>query len=296
MPELPTLDSLLPPAVATKAEFVAVQKTHLDTLSIFLLAILAGAFIALGGMFSTAAVTGVSQQLGYGLTKLLGGLAFCLGLILVVVGGAELFTGNNLLIIPVAGRRLLLRHLTQNWLVVYFGNFVGAMATAYLVYLAQWHQAGDWAIGAMALKIANAKCGLDFIPALVRGIYCNALVCLAVWLTYSCRTTGDKILAILFPITAFVALEMEHCVANMYFVPLALFIKSGTAGMIWPQGVPAMDNLTWGKFLVDNLIPVTIGNIIGGSGFVGGMYWLVYLRPSRHPPEGPPQLESNGRK
>jgi formate/nitrite transporter len=291
MPELPTLDSLLPPAVATKAEIVAVQKTHLDALSIFLLAILAGAFIALGGMFSTAAVTGASPVLGYGLTRLLGGLAFCLGLILVVVGGAELFTGNNLLIIPVAGRRLLMRHLAQNWLLVYFGNFVGALLTAYLVYLAQWYAAGNGAVGEMALKIANTKCGLEPIPAIVRGIYCNALVCLAVWLTYSCRTTGDKIMAILFPITAFVALEMEHCVANMYFIPFALFVKTGTVGTAWAQGLPAYEHLTWGQFLWGNLLPVTIGNVIGGSGFVGGMYWLVYLRPSRHPPEGPPQLD-----
>lgn len=291
MPELPTLDSLLPPAVATKAEIVAVQKTHLDALSIFLLAILAGAYIALGAMFSTAAVTGAGPVLGYGLTRLLGGLAFCLGLILVVVGGAELFTGNNLLIIPVAGRRLLIRHLAQNWLLVYFGNFLGALVTAYLVYLAQWHVAGNGAVGETALKIANTKCGLSPLPAIVRGIYCNALVCLAVWLTYSCRTTGDKILAIVFPITAFVALEMEHCVANMYFIPYALFVKAGVADTAWAQGRPAFEHLTWRQFLLGNLLPVTIGNVIGGSGFVGGMYWLVYLRPSRHPPDGAPPLE-----
>jgi formate/nitrite transporter len=278
MAALSSPDSLLPLAVACKAEQVGVQKSHLDLVSVFLLAVLAGAYIAIGAMFCTTAVAGTAPHLGYGVAKMLGGLAFCIGLILVVVGGAELFTGNALLIMAVVGRRVPVRALAVNWIVVYLGNLVGGVATAWLVYQAGQYQCGDGLIGVTAVKIATAKCDLAFWPALIRGIYCNALVCLAVWLTYSCRTTGDKILAILFPITAFVALEFEHCVANMYFIPVGLFIQQAT-------GVPEGTTLTWYAFAVRNLIPVSLGNIIGGSAFVGLTYWLIYLRPGKHPPE-----------
>jgi formate/nitrite transporter len=155
---------------------------------------------------------------------------------------------------------------------VYLGNFIGSIATAYFIYLSQQYKMGDGAVGATAVAIANAKCNVDasFISFFFKAIYCNALVCLAVWLCFSARTSMDKILCIIFPITAFVASGFEHCVANMYFIPIGLFIKSAT-------GATAA-NLTWTNFFVTNLIPVTLGNIVGGAGYVGIFYWLIYSR------------------
>ena len=279
---MPILDALLPPEMATKAEQVGVKKAHLSTLSTFVLAVLAGAFIALGAIFSTTVVAGTAG-LPYGLVRVLAGLVFSLGLILVLVGGAELFTGNNLVVMAWASGKVSTRLLAQNWAVVYFGNFVGSVATAILLYWSGQYSFGQGAVGAAALATANAKVGLGFGQAMVLGILCNALVCLAVWLTFSARTTTDRILAIVPPITAFVAAGFEHSIANMYFVPVALFIKGGAPASFWTAiGKTAADypNLTWNRFLVNNLLPVTIGNIIGGALLVGVVYWFVYLRPA----------------
>jgi len=273
-------DSLLPAAIASKVEDVGAKKGNLDFASTFMLAILAGAFIAFGAAFCTTVITGVADKVGFGITKLLGGLAFCLGLILVIVAGAELFTGNNLLVMAAASRKLPFSKLLRNWTIAYLGNFTGSVLTAYIMYLSYQYAMADGALGVTAMKIANDKCGLAFVPALTRGIYCNTLVCLAVWLTFSCRTTGDKILAIIFPITAFVACGFEHSVANMYFIPIGLFIKSGAPASYWTtigQNASAYANLTWLGF-ARNLLPVTIGNIIGGGAFVGAIYWVIYLR------------------
>lgn len=275
-----SLDSLLPPAIASKVEDIGVKKANMDGVSMFVLAILAGAFIGFGAIFCTTVVTGIGDKVGFGLSKLLGGLVFSLGLILVIVAGAELFTGNNLLVMAAASGRVPLSKLVRNWIIVYSGNLVGSVLTAYIMFLTAQYTMANGALGATAMGIADGKCGLDFIPALTRGIYCNTLVCLAVWLTFSCRTTGDKILAILFPITAFVACGFEHSVANMYFIPMGLFIKAGASADYWTtvgQTASAYANLTWLGF-VRNLVPVTIGNIIGGGVFVGAVYWLVYLR------------------
>ena len=209
------------------------------------------------------------------------GLAFCLGLILVIVAGAELFTGNNLIVMAWANRKVGTRLLLRNWGIVYAGNFVGALATAILVFYSQQYMFGGDAVGANALSIANAKVNLGFTQALVLGILCNALVCMALWLCYSARSTTDKILAIIFPVTAFVAAGFEHSIANMYFIPMGLFIKAGAPPEFWPKiGKTAADygNLTWDRFLINNLLPVTIGNIIGGAGLVGLAYWFAYLR------------------
>jgi formate/nitrite transporter len=235
----------------------------------------------LGAIFATTVTAGAADKLAFGVTRLLGGLAFCLGLILVVVAGAELFTGNNLIIMAWADRRVSSVLLWRNWAIVYTGNFVGSIATAWLMFYTQQYTFGGGAIGLNILNIANNKVNLDFMQAITLGIMCNALVCLAVWLCYSARTTTDKILSILFPITAFVAAGFEHSVANMYFIPMGLLVKAGAPPNFWETiGKTAADypNLTWGNFFITNLLPVTIGNIIGGAVMVGLVYWFVYIR------------------
>jgi len=215
--------------------------------------------------------------------RVLAGTVFSLGLVLV--GGAELCTGNNLVVMAWASRRVSTGLLLRNWLVVYAGNFVGATGTAILVYLGGQHLFGSGAVGAAALATADAKSGLGFVQAVALGTLCNALVCLAMWLTLSTRTVADKILAIVPPIAAFVAAGFEHSVANMYFIPSGLFIKAGAPESFWTQiaRTPAdYPNLTWHRFLVHNLIPVTIGNIIGGEVLVGIVYWFVYLGARSH--------------
>ena len=286
------IDSLLPPEMAHKAETVGMNKANAPARTLFLLAVLAGAFIGLGAMFATIAFSGsmpisaadgspaFSAALPYGLTRLLGGLVFSLGLILVIVGGAELFTGNILIVMAWASRKVSTLHLLRNWGIVYLGNFVGASLTALLVFLSNHHLNGSGAIGLTALSIANGKAGLAFFPALASGILCNALVCLAVWLTYSARTTTDKILAIVFPITAFVAAGFEHSIANMYFLPFGLLIKGFAPASFWELiGKTAVEygHLSWGSFFLKNLLPVTLGNIIGGGVLVAFIYWAVYL-------------------
>ena len=280
----PNFDALLPPAMAAKAEQVGVNKAGLNAMNTFLLAILAGAFIAFGALFATTVTAGASGVLTYGVTRLLGGLVFCLGLILVVVAGAELFTGNNLIVMAWASGKVTTSELLRNWVIVYLGNLIGSIATALLVFLSGQYTFGSGAIGLNALNIAASKSNLGFVQAIALGIMCNALVCLAVWLTYSARTTTDKILAIVFPISAFVAAGFEHSVANMYFIPMGLFVKGGATAEFWGQiGKTAADysSLTWQAFFVNNLIPVTIGNIIGGAVLVGVIYWRIYSPRSK---------------
>ena len=277
-------DAFLPPEMAAKAEAVGVKKATMSLHSTFALAILAGAFIALGAIFYITVTAGAAGQLTFGITKLVGGLVFCLGLILVVVAGAELFTGNNLIVMAWANDDVSTRQVVRNWTIVYVGNFVGSIITAGLIFYAKQYTFGGGAIGLNILNIAEGKTSLDFVQALVLGILCNALVCLAVWLCFSARTTTDKILAIIFPITAFVAAGFEHSIANMFFIPLGLFVKAGASAGFWEMiGKTAIDypHLTWSNFFVMNLLPVTIGNIIGGSVMVGLVYWFVYIRKTR---------------
>ena len=274
------LDALSPAEMATKAEASGIAKLAKPTAQLLVLAVLAGAYISLGGIFYTTVVAG-TNALPYGVQRLLGGAAFCLGLILVVVGGAELFTGNSLVAMAWASRKATTRELLRNWGLVYVGNFAGSLATAGLMFLTGQYAFGGGAVGLTALSAGNSKCTLAFVPAVALGIMCNILVCLAVWLCYSARSTADKILAILFPISAFVAAGFEHSVANMYFIPVALFIKAGATDGFWAAiGKNASDfaDLTWGSFLLRNLLPVTLGNVIGGALLVGGAYWFVYLR------------------
>ena len=281
------IDAFPPREMAHRLEEVGVQKAKLDIWSMLALAILAGAFIATGAIFATTVSTGlVDAGMGYGMIRLVTGLAFSLGLVAVIVAGAELFTGNNLIIMAFASGRVGLWALLRNWLVVYAGNFVGAILTAFIMLLSRQYMAAGGAVGANALAIAHSKCDLDFIQAFSLGIMCNALVCLAVWLCFSARSTTDKILAIILPISAFVAAGFEHSVANMYFIPIGLLIKSAAGPDFWTAlGMTAADfnHLTWTAFFLKNLLPVTLGNIVGGAGCVGMVYWFIYLRPHRQP-------------
>jgi formate transporter len=279
-PEGHSLDPLLPAEMARKAEVVGVAKAALPTASLLLLAILAGAFISLGANFFTVVTT--DSGLGYGVTRLIGGLAFSLGLFLVVVAGAELFTGNNLIVMAWANRRVSTALLARNWAIVYAGNVIGSLATVVIVFISgQWRFA-DHEVGAGALRIASAKVSLDFTEAFALGVLCNGLVCLAVWLCYSARSNTDKAVSVLFPITAFVAAGFEHSIANLYFVPLGLLLK-GEADVVDAAGVSAaaLNDLTVLDFVTANLLPVTMGNVVGGAVMVGIVYWWVYLRPSR---------------
>jgi formate/nitrite transporter len=271
-------EALMPKDMASKAEDIGVAKSQLGIYRMLALAVLAGSFIAMGANFATIVSTDAAD-LAYGITRLLTGLTFSLGLILVVVAGAELFTGNNLIVMAWASGKVTTRSLLRNWIIVYFGNFAGCIVTAYLIFLSQQYVFNDGAVGMNMLKIANHKNSLQFIPAMTLGIFCNALVCMAVWLCFSARSTTDKILAIIPPITAFVAAGFEHCIANMYFIPVALFVKDLDPTFFAKLAFKA-DALTWGNFILKNLLPVTIGNIIGGTLMVGLMYWFIYLRPS----------------
>jgi formate transporter len=280
----PSIDALLPVEMAEKAEQLGMKKAGNKALTVFVLAMLAGAFIAAGALFVTSATAGLKDMVPFGLIRLISGVCFALGLILVVVGGAELFTGNILLVIAFAGRKITLGALLRNWGIVYLGNFVGALATAALMFVGRQYTFGGGAIGLNMLATGEAKTGLEFWQAVALGIMCNAFVCMAVWLTYSARSTTDKIMAIIFPITAFVAAGFEHSVANMYYIPMALFVKDGAGQAFFdligksPADFP---HLTWSNFFLVNLLPVTIGNIIGGAVLVGFVYWFVYLRKAR---------------
>ncbi|MGQ0603508.1 MAG: formate transporter FocA [Anaerolineales bacterium] len=288
-----SLDALIPAEMAAKAETVGVKKAHMNAASMFVLSVLAGAFIALGAIFSTTVVAGAGDM-PYGLTRLLAGLVFSLGLILVIVGGAELFTGNNLIVMAWASGKVSTGLLLKNWVIVYLGNFVGSIATAAVMFYTGQFAFGHGAVGLAALNLGNAKSGMDFVPALALGVMCNALVCLAVWLTFSARTTTDRILAIIPPIAAFVAAGFEHSIANMYFIPVALFIKAGAPESFWANiGKTAADfpNLTWDRFFINNLLPVTLGNIVGGTLMVGAVYWFVYLRAMQKAAPTPGSVE-----
>jgi len=274
-----TFDELLPAEMASKAQDIGIKKAHLDFLSTMALAVLAGAFIALGCIFFTVSQTGLNVSWGIG--RVVGGLTFSLGLVLIIIGGAELFTGNNLIIMAWASRKLSTFRVLRNWGIVYIGNLIGAIATALFVFWGQHYEMDNGGLGLTALNVGLSKVNLDFTQAIILGILCNAMVCMAVWLTYSARTTFGRIAAIIFPISGFVAAGFEHCVANMYFIPFAIFVKGGASDAFW-QGIgttaASYSNLTWGNFFVNNLIPVTIGNIIGGVVFVALVYWVIYLR------------------
>ncbi|MDH4228913.1 MAG: formate/nitrite transporter family protein [Nitrospirota bacterium] len=255
------LDVYSPAQIARQVRDTGVAKAHLGVLPTLTLGLLAGAFIGLGAAFYLVVVTGA--MLGFGPERLLGGVAFSLGLVLVVVAGAELFTGNNLIVMAWVSRRVTLGKLLRNWTLVYLANLVGAVATAYLVHASGVLEMDAGRVARTAVGVADAKVALPWTQALVRGVLCNALVCLAVWLCTAAGSVEGKVLAVVFPVSAFVALGFEHSVANMFLIPLGMF--SGAS------------SITPADFL-GNLLPVTLGNIIGGSGLVALIYWAVYLR------------------
>ena len=274
------VDALLPPMIAEKAEEIGAAKTRLDAVTLFTLAVLGGAFIGLGAMFATTVLAGVGGPSGP--VRVLGGLVFALGLVLVVVGGAELFTGNNLMVMAWASRKVRLPEMLRAWGIVYCGNLVGAVGTAVLVVLAGQPLLGGAAAAKAAIMIAGAKVALPLGQAFFLGILCNVLVCLAVWLSYGARGTADKILAILLPVSAFVTAGFEHSVANMYLVPLAMMLRelAPPALLDDPSIATVAGQIGIGGFL-RNLLAVTAGNIVGGGALVGAVYWFVYLRGMR---------------
>jgi len=287
------LDALTPPDMARKAVDVGISKSRLDVRSVFLLSILAGAFIALGAIFSLTVTAGAgggtagAASLPYGVTRLLAGLAFSLGLVLVVVGGAELFTGNILLTFAWSSRRVSTIRVLRNWTVIYVGNFLGSIGTVAIVVAGGWYKLGGGSVGAGLLSTASVKVGHTFVEAFALGVMCNALVCLAIWLTYSARTTTDRIMAIVPPVTCFVAAGFEHSIANMFFIPAAIAVRALAPASFWTaigSSAAAYSNVDPGGF-VSNLVPVTLGNIVGGALLVAAMYWLAYLREERRPAE-----------
>lgn len=267
------LDAYSPREIAEKVRAVGVTKARLQFMQTAMLAVLAGLFIGLGALFYTLVAS--DAALGFAATRVLGGLVFSLGLILVTVGGAELFTGNNLMVMAWADRKITTLELLRNWVIVYVGNAVGAIGLAVLVYLSDHGAMHGGSVGVTYVKIAAAKTALPFGEAFFKGMLCNILVCLAVWLAMAGHTVVDKIFAIVLPISAFVAAGFEHSVANMYFIPMGLLLADGVA---LPAGVN-LASLGLGGFLT-NLLPVTLGNIVGGSVMVAAVYYVIYRRPA----------------
>jgi formate/nitrite transporter len=267
------MDAFAPAEIAALVRTRGVAKANADVIPAFVLGVLAGAFIGLGAVLAT--LVGTDSALGFGVTRWLAGIAFSLGLILVVIAGAELFTGNNLMVMAVASRQVTAARLVRTWAIVYVGNFVGALSIVAMVMLAGWWTLDDNVVGSSALSIAAGKTALPFGTVFFRGILANALVCLAVWLATGGRSLTDKVVAIVPPVAAFVANGFEHSVANMYFIPMGLALKGD------PSLAATMDtsSLTIGGFL-RNLTASTLGNIVGGAILVGIVYWFVYLRPS----------------
>lgn len=256
-----SIDAYKPVKIAELVENIGVSKAVMPIVPTIMLGLMAGAFIAFGAMFYTLVMTG--HEMGLGPSRLLGGIAFSLGLILVVVGGAELFTGNNFIVMAWAENKVTTAQLFRNWSIVYVANFFGTVGTALLVFWSGVLAIGENAFAENALNVAIYKTNLEPLQAFIRGILCNALVCLSVWLCFAARDVASKILAIIFPVSAFVALGFEHCIANMYFIPLGMMLSDGQIGVT--------------EFL-GNIIPVTAGNIVGGSIFVAFVYWVVYVR------------------
>jgi len=266
-------DAYSPGEVARHVEEVCVVKARLPLLTMWMLSLLAGAFIGLGALYFTLVAS--DATLGFAASRVLGGLCFSLGLVLVVIAGAELFTGNNLLAMAWVDGCLSTGELLRNWSVVCAGNFVGAAGLAVLVWLSGHPSLNGGAIAQTILKIAALKCSLSFQEAFFRGVLCNVLVCMAVWMAMAGRSVADKVLAIVLPISAFVAAGFEHSIANMYFIPLAMLIKASASAL-----PPGTDAITWARF-AGNLVPVIAGNLVGGSVLVGLVYWVIYLRPAR---------------
>lgn len=275
---------LTPKQIAEKTSDNAVTKAGLPILTMILLGIAAGAYIAVAGFASNmAAFNLLSSPATYGLGRFVAGILFTGGLIMVVLSGGELFTGNNLMIMGVLDRRITAGGMLRNWVVVYCANFIGGILIALLGAWSGLFSSGGDLLGIMTIKIAAGKASLSFGKAVILGFLCNWLVCLAVWQATGAKDMAGKILGIFFPILLFVTAGFEHSIANMYYISAGIFASHSQAmadaavssGLVTPE---ALANLTWGNMFLRNLLPVTIGNILGGSGFVGMLYWFVYRR------------------
>lgn len=276
------IDCVNPKDVAFNiAQKVMPQKARYNFLKMFLLAIAAGAFVAFGAHSCLTAMTG-TLGVSWGLAKLIGGVVFSTGLMMVVLTGAELFTGNVLMTFSLFEKKITLFELLKSWLVVYLGNFIGAIIIAGLVFLTgASHNASD-GVGILTLSTATTKVNLSFLQAFTSGILCNWLVCLAVWMAACSTRIIGKIFAIFFPIVIFVVSGYEHCVANMFFIPEGIFTKNIPEIVATSNVAPeALANLTWKGFAINNLIPATLGNIIGVIIFVVLLFWLAYLKEEK---------------
>ncbi|MGL5406522.1 MAG: formate transporter FocA [Propionibacteriaceae bacterium] len=269
----------LPPAQMVQTAIdTATAKATSPLAKSFLLAVTAGAFIAIGFAFYITSQIG-AEKLPYGVAKVMGGLVFCTGLLLVVLTGAELFTSSTLSITAKIAGKLSWSQVLKNWGIVYLGNFIGALTMIAIFWFAGTWKNANGAWGAIVTKTANYKCGHSLVEAFFLGILCNILVCLGVWVTYAGRTVIDKIAAFILPITMFVATGFEHCVANMFLIPFGLLIKQAAPAAFWTHAEidPAtLSHLSWSDFLLGNLIPVTFGNLVGGAIFIGLLYCRIY--------------------
>ncbi len=275
------LDAYSPSQIASRIDAVALVKAKYSTAQTFWMGINAGVYIALGAQFATLVIS--DSTLHSGLTSIIAGIVFSLGLILVVVGGAELFTGNCLIIIGYVDKKVTGKEVLDNWSISFTGNLIGSLIVVYLMYQShQWEFFHDM-VGAKALLIANKKVNLSFEAAFARGVLCNAMVCLAVWLCFSARNVADKIISLVFPVAGFIASGFEHCVANMYFIPMGVVLKTNPEVLAAAEKMAGktlnLSQLTWTGFAINNQIPVILGNVVGGVILVGIMFWFVYLRP-----------------
>jgi formate transporter len=270
-PQMPifNLQAYSPAEIEEAVEKVGVKKANLPFLASFMLAIVAGGGVGFGALYYT--IVASDPTLGFAAVRVVGGLAFTLGLVLVLVGGAELFTGNNLIVMAWASGKVSARTMLRNWTIVYLGNFVGALGLIVLVFYSHHLDMNDGRIGMSVLSTAAGKIRPDMLTLFCKGILCNVLVCAAVWLAYAGRSVTDKILAVMLPVSAFIAAGFEHCVANMYFLPLAwLLVQTGHTPSNFDASLITLPGI------LHNLVPVTLGNIVGGAGFVGAIYWAIY--------------------
>ena len=278
------VDAYAPAKMADKVGQVGVAKSQLSSLTTFALSILAGVFIALGIQLSMLVTHTATSN--YGLNQLVGGVAFTLALVLIVIAGAELFTGNCLIAMSFMARKITGKDLARNLIIAFIGNFVGALTLVLWIYISKQWTINNHLLGAKIVLAANDKVNIPFGAAFARGVLCNALVCLGIWLCYSARSNMDKILALLWPISCLIACGFEHCVVNMWLIPMGLVLKGNSAVLAAAEkfhgGKLDLSNLTLFKgFLIDNLFPVVLGNLFGGIVLVAGVYWFIYLRPSK---------------
>jgi formate/nitrite transporter len=268
-PSIFNMQAYSPAEIKEAVEKVGVRKANLPFLASLMLAVVGGGSIGFGALYYT--IVASDAELSFATVRVLGGLVFSLGLALVLVGGAELFTGNNLIVMAWASGNVSTGTMLRNWLIVYFGNLLGSLGLIVMVFLSHHLDMNNGGVGLSILNTAAGKIRPDMVTLFFKGILCNVLVCAAVWLAYAGRSVTDKIVAVVLPVSAFIAAGFEHCVANMYFLPMAWLLKE--TGHV-PTNIDVTPITIAG--IVHNLVPVTLGNIVGGAGFVGAVYWAIY--------------------